>query len=540
MQNPVKRHNLQEYMCVVLFCLFCLLFFYFFSYSIIVASDSAHYMSYVDIFKGISPWSSWDPVRGIVFPLILSASIVLFGKTGIGLLMCTFLFYVFMLFILFRTLEENLELKSKSKKIFIALTLLFVIINPIIFGYYHSFLTEFVGITLGVVGCYISWKYLKVNFETSKKMYVFYSVLLSILIAFAWSLKQPYVSTILFPLLISTLISIFENFKWKNILQRAVTLFVCIVSLIGSILVWNKFLASKGVDLSTDRNITTFLGNELVGAIDYFKVVKDDTIYTEEYISNNEFLTDEEKERLRNYNHGEYLIVNIHGNDGVQLDSEIIEAKNKFVGTFDSIKFILSEFIKRPILILDSYVANYLAMIDVYKTQSLDSVKHELIRELDFSFINENQAIAYRTFYNPENIFSMPEERKEKVSSFYQVSKPPLLLNKFMKSLSTPFNYIFKITFLLLPFTLIGSVLYRIFSKKRKNHKVLNYIIVALGFSFLHLLVHVVTGALIDRYASPAFITAIIGNILLFYILFTNILERFKLWQKMRKQTLEK
>ncbi len=140
-----------------------------------------------------------------------------------------------------------------------------------------------------------------------------------------------------------------------------------------------------------------------------------------------------------------------------------------------------------------------------------------LIREFDFNFINENQTIAYRTFYNPENIFYMSEERKEKVDSFYQVNKPSIILNKFMGFLCTPFNYIFKITFLLLPFTLILSILWRIFPKEKSNDKILDYIIIVSGFSFLHLLVHVVTSALIDRYASPAFITAIIGNIL-YYI----------------------
>lgn len=526
MKNFIKKTNSKKYPVIIFSVFFALLFFYFFSYSITIASDSAHYMFYIDIFKGVSPWSSWDPVRGIVFPVIIATSIVLFGKTGIGLLMGSFLFYLTMLFFLFRSLEESIDSKSKWKKVFIVSILSFIIINPVIFGYYHSLLTEFVGITLGVMGCYLSWKYLKISYDTNKSLYIFYSFLIVSLTVFAWFLKQPYVSTILFPFLISTILSLFEDFKRRNILQRVIVLFACIISLILSISLWNNFLLSKGVDLSTDRNVANGLGNQLVEAIDYVKVIKDDSIYTEEYLSNNEFLTEEEKKLLKNYNNEEYLIVDIYNHDNEQIDSEIILSTNKFVSTKDSIHFLLSEFVKRPISLLDSYTANYLAIIDVYKTYAPDTVAHILIREFDFNFINENQTIAYRTFYNPENIFYMSEERKEKVDSFYQVNKPSIILNKFMGFLCTPFNYIFKITFLLLPFTLILSILWRIFTKEKSNDKILDYIIIVSGFSFLHLLVHVVTSALIDRYASPAFITAIIGNILLLYMLFKIVLEK--------------
>lgn len=525
MKNFIKKTNSKKYPVIIFSVFFALLFFYFFSYSITIASDSAHYMFYIDIFKGISPWSSWDPVRGIVFPVIIATSIVLFGKTGIGLLMGSFLFYLTMLFFLFKSLEESIDSKSKWKKAFIVSILSFIIINPVIFGYYHSLLTEFVGITLGVMGCYLSWKYLKISYDTNKSLYILYSLLIIVLTVFAWFLKQPYVSTVLFPLSISTVISIFENFKLRNILQRVIALSVCIISLILSISLWNKFLISKDVDLSTDRNVTNGLGNQLLGAIDYFKIVKDDRIYTEEYFNENEFIT-EEKSLINTYNKGEYLIVDIYNREKEQIDSEIILSASKFVSTRDAIKFILTESIKRPLSLLDSYIANYFAIVDVYKTHVPDTVTHVLIREVDLNFINENGAIAYRTFYNPKNIFYMSEERKEKVDSFSQVNKPPVVLNKLMQFLCIPFNYIFKITFLLLPFTLILSVLWRIFSKKKSNRKLLNYIIIVLGFSFLHLLVHVVTGALIDRYASPAFITAIIGNILLLYMLFKIVLEK--------------
>ncbi len=79
------------------------------------------------------------------------------------------------------------------------------------------------------------------------------------------------------------------------------------------------------------------------------------------------------KKLLKNYNNEEYLIVDIYNHDNEQIDSEIILSTNKFVSTKDSIHF-LSEFVKRPISLLDSYTANYLAIIDVYKTYAPDTV----------------------------------------------------------------------------------------------------------------------------------------------------------------------
>ena len=66
----------------------------FFSFSVILTYDSGHYLGYVSIFEGKSEASSWDIVRGPVFPLIIHLSNILFGKTSTGILVCIFLFYL--------------------------------------------------------------------------------------------------------------------------------------------------------------------------------------------------------------------------------------------------------------------------------------------------------------------------------------------------------------------------------------------------------------------------------------------------------------
>ena len=43
----------------------------FFSSSLVLTFDSTHYLTYVNILEGNAPFSSWDIVRGPVFPIIL-------------------------------------------------------------------------------------------------------------------------------------------------------------------------------------------------------------------------------------------------------------------------------------------------------------------------------------------------------------------------------------------------------------------------------------------------------------------------------------
>ena len=58
--------------------LFFVLATVFFSFSILILWDSAHYLSYLSILKGNLKWSTWDPVRGIIFPAILRFTNIIF------------------------------------------------------------------------------------------------------------------------------------------------------------------------------------------------------------------------------------------------------------------------------------------------------------------------------------------------------------------------------------------------------------------------------------------------------------------------------
>ena len=106
----------------------------------------------------------------------------------------------------------------------------------------------------------------------------------------------------------------------------------------------------------------------------------------------------------------------------------------------------------------------------------------------------------------------MTEEMYKRVECYEQTNYVFKGLNVIMRTLGIAFLALFKVVFILLPIILISSLYIRLFTKKNKSYyKNLNLIIILLSFSLLHVLLHTVTGAIIDRYATPAFMTTILG-----------------------------
>lgn len=260
-------------------------------------------------------------------------------------------------------------------------------------------------------------------------------------------------------------------------------------------------------------------GNYLIGSIQNFDVLKNEDVYTREYVEKESFLSAEEKNILKESEFKEYLIIDIYNNDNQKIESEIVRSPSGDIETRTALIFLLKSLFKYPAEVFDSYFNNYMTITNMYGAYTLDNVRWYPSYELDMDYSNENAVIAYRIFNESENIFYMTPEMRETVSQLYMPNLPPVLLNKIMKMLSVVYIYIFKINFILLPFTFIFSVAYKIYNiiKKRQNLLV-DSIIVLSGFSFGHLILHTVTVFVIDRYASPAIITAMIANILFFYL----------------------
>lgn len=474
-----------------------ILFFFFFSFPILILFDSAHYMSFVEIFEGKESFSSWDIIRGPVFPVLIFLSNKLFGKTAMGVLIMCFLLYLLMIVIV-RYLLNFLSDDSKKKKIFIYLCfILLVLLNPIVFGYYHTLLTECVAITIAILSSFLAWKFLFVE-KKEKFYFIFLVIYFVVMTPFSWFLKQPYLSIVLFPLIIVAVLRLFLGRSFIHRIQILCVLFTSLLSLFISINLWNGFLGSKGIDLHSKRNIVGGFGNQILSALSNIRI-----------------------KETENQGIAEIEILNESG-DVVEI-SEIKKNDIGFVTTKDSVLFILQTFFKYPLTTMKSYVSNYLALINLYKTYTPDSINYYIeSKNLVFDGCVENCVIATSILNKKSNIYYMSEDMYARVKDYEQyLNTPPVqrgVLNLFVKPSIVAFN----ISFLLLPFVLIFLVVYWIISKPKYGkfkQKALALSLILLSFSFLHLLVHTVTGAIIDRYASPVYITTILGYLCIFTVL---------------------
>ncbi len=489
--------------------LLLLLFIYYFVIPMNIFWDTGHYMSYVSILEGNMPWSSWDIVRGIIFPLILYLNNLFFGKTTQGVLILSFIFYLSMLIIVKTVLDKLLEKESKKVKRNINIGLFtFIILDPIIYGYYHALLTEFIAMTISLLMCYLSWKWISIKFDTNKKKYIIYSIAFIMMTILSWHLKQPYVTISIFPIIISAIISCISNRKISNILPRMITTFSCIIGLVISIVVWNQFLVNKGIDLNTDRNVTASFGNQLLTGLNNYEVI---ATVNSENINDNKYLTQEEKELLKT-NSKKYNLINIKNLHHQVIDQAIIPLNDKNnISTFNSILFIGNQMFQHPLLVLESYTSNYLAIANLYPKKTNDSVAYWIEKDLTLDYCHENCSIAVSVATKKSNLSYMPEESLNRVIDYEQYNNSPVFLRYLLKAISWITTNLYKVLIVILPILVIVSTISLIKQKQKQYLKLLEMIVILSGYSLLHILVHVATGACIDRYAAPAYIPIILS-----------------------------
>lgn len=495
---------------------------FFFSFPVLILWDSAHYMEYVAIFERKLPFSTWDIVRGPIFPLLIHLSNVLFGKSTMGLLLFSFFFYLFMLVFSKKILDLVIKDKPKLKTVIYVLFTVLVILNPIIYGYYHSLLTEFVAMTVSVISCFLAWKLLDVVGKGNKKGYLFLCIYFVLMFPFAWFLKQPYLSIVFFPLLAAVFLSLWELKSWKKRLQIFFVFCFSLLSLFISLFAWNKILEYKGIDRNTNRTPKNVAGFQLVAALTEL-----DTPW--------HFNSSEIPEEIEVYN-----------DEGKVIDSLKVELNEEGLITSSSgLKFVLNVIVRHPSIVLKSYLNNYLVLSNIYKFEMIEvepeadsESKQDSLLVIEENFLPkhcyQNCIIATNLLKEKSNIFHMTPELYTRVVDYEQKVNPPIItsfilgLNKNLSIVVT--NY----SILLLPFMLVIALILYFVSIKRKrvySRRILPLVIILLVYSFLHVLLHAFTGAIVDRYVSPVHITVFLGYILLIFSLFP--------WKKIHKEVRE-
>lgn len=449
-----------------------LLVILFFSIRLIITPDGAHYLSYVEIFKNHLPASSWDVVRGPIFPFIIFLSDRLFGETGTGILVCTFLFYLLSIFASYKLLNKICE-NYKHKKIITNLVLAILILNPMILGFFHVLLTEFVAITLTILNILVAYRWLNIDLK-NKKQTILYALYFILNLTFCFHLKQPYIIISFVPLLTSAIITMIKNHSLKNLVYRISTILISAVFLIISIFSWDAILRAVGADFESNRDSASMLSSQLLQT---YEITQDE--------------------------------------DGNEITGPI--------STTHAVGLIAKEFFKNPSKITGIYFNNYCSLSSLCLIESEDDIKYVPTSKINLFDTFENSIIGYRPYSRLSNVFSIPDAAPKilsELASKYDEGQPGIIASA-MKVFRLPTNILFKIATLGCFPALIFLIIIKIRRKDKKYSQLFYLNIILLITSFAHLAISAGIGLIIDRYAIEIFIPSLLGifgTITYFYI----------------------
>lgn len=247
MNKFVKNHVKEIMELVVLLAILIILSKIFFSYNLNMTWDSSEYIGLASFIGTEKMQSSWIGHRGVGFPWLITLSQSLDKIKIDGLLKLMFTFYVCMIlsmYLIYKKLKKEGFLKSKILILaFIGYIGIFIALNPMLFGYYHTALTEFVGITGVALMSALTWWWADFTWEKNKLGLIVCSIIFALTTILLYHVKQSLVVLALLPLLTATVLSMFNNFNYKNVVARLLTLAVVGLSLMHGIKLWGFFMS---------------------------------------------------------------------------------------------------------------------------------------------------------------------------------------------------------------------------------------------------------------------------------------------------------
>lgn len=503
-----------------------LLFIIFFMYNVVITFDTSHYLWLTSLLSEGGNFAEWDVARGPIFPLFIRICNIFTGRNQGGLRIAMYIFYVIMLvgcYLIYKNTIKNEKYHNKrSKSRALILFIIFIALNPIIFGYYHVLLTEFIAVTLAVISCYISWKLIYINLNDNRKKFLIYTIVLAVLTPLAWLLKQPYVGTVIFPVIISAVISFVRQAKIKNLLQRLVTIIACVVMLVVGLKTWDLAIKVGNVKVEGTRTSGGFLSNGILSGIKFYDVLEDETFDTIKKIDDYQKITAEDKEKMKKVLNKEseykYFKV-INTNQEYYL---VLYSTTDSISVDVALKLWFETLAEDPGRLINNYILNYLGTTSILKIE-FDGMKIKILNDIDYVATVEIGGIAGKTFeYGDTNVFDLSTELEPYAKDYRRINKPLKIVNNIMKLLMLVCSFFMKLAYLILPFGTIISII-AVFRTKNRYYitytRIIDMITILFSFSLLHILIHSMLGSTIDRYTLPALIPTFIGIYLSVYAL---------------------
>lgn len=483
------------FICLILLLAFISFWFVFPIYTF----DSRWYIGYLDYFRGAKPLNEWNTVRGFTFPTILWIAYLLHPDSlGVEIILCLFYIiwtiYIYKLFILIK--KECYQKKLNYGEILIIGV--FLVFNPIIWGYAHVVLTETISLFFLTIYIFYALKFFfKRRSECAKRSdYILFLVFSCILTSILWFLKQSFFANTIF---VATILE-FELIIYKKNIKRVFYAVLVLVAMVLSI------------------KISTLLWNNIVGIThNSFSEGLPNKICCLRY-----FYPDDE-----NIDNGHTGVVSVMDDDYKVIDTFEYTFEE---GILSRLGYVWKCFINYPERVMMGYVDNYMIMADIFQ----NPVKDDIRGKYTFGKVIRNQPIqtvkgAYHLSAEHRNIvkYNMSKEYDsrvetesakdllESINSFSDITRQYITINspntvsKIMSS-----DFIWNITMLGYAILLLGApciMVYSFFSYLCDKNKTIRAVYFMLsGYAFGFLVLHVVTGQAIDRYAFTVYAVMLI------------------------------
>lgn len=488
----------------------------YFSYNMTMTWDTSEYLGLADYIGTEEMTENWIGHRGIAFPLLLKLFKPFGIENKIFMLILMFMFYIAMVITIYKIYKKLIEhefFKSKiTRWIFAIYTVIFIVLNPMLFGYYHTLLTEFVSMTITLLMCYLSWKWIDFDWKEHKKSIIIYAIIFSLLTIFLYHIKQSLVPLTLLPILTATLLSVINNFKLSDFLTKTITLLSVIIMLFSSISIWNILMKSANVLEDTEEKRVN--GQLIKGVSEVKQICDEQTIndFDRSLISNKE---NNEIEKVLS-NESKYTKFRIYKASNDKYLVYFSEGKYSFK---EDVGFYFKILFNSPVDIVKSYYKNYWRIIFTDKAQQIWLGR-------------ENFEIPYNMYAKRINIVDVNEDYIKYIKNYFSINETNVvskIFNGYVYKLFKIITVFNKISLWILPITwLISVVAYIIINRKisKNTLKILQFIIILYTTSFGGIMAYILFGTTVDRYTVPMMIPTFIAHFLSLVLLTKKFIKK--------------
>lgn len=480
--------------------------------------DSVEYISYLDFFEGVKPFSQWPVRRGGVFPFLLWIGTRLSYNT-IGISIILNIMFITMIYYFVRSLDLLMQIYKVTYKAYVlkfVAVMIFIILNPLIYGMYHMVLTDSISATLFVIIFYYVLKYYtKLTENRCRKKRLFYYALFVILTLIAWFLKQMFFTITCVLLFLILLLHLFQKRK-KDALYIGIT--ICSAFFV--------LFAMNGLSETDTKSETTsgfslmILGGERYFEIEDYKM-DDGNIFLNIPVKGNHKIC------VKDDTYNTIKMFEYNFKDGKTLDyikyifKCFQNAPYRFIkGYWDNV-LLLCGFAERNVqdgvIRYQTGPVNYISIFDILTGNTSTSDK---TTNWNISSENENLVLDYLKYQHNSDAYlsyytNIPTwtERME----YFRSESDNEFVRNISKGIWSRLHLVIYALFTVssLPCFLVSGIMLL-----RKHEDFIWYSVFLLsGFSFAHMMMLTMTGCVVDRYMFAVYV----AQVLLYSILALNI-----------------